>query len=143
MTIRLTMLCLALLTLGNVARAEDLAPGLWELSLEAGIGADAAFQSAPVKVIQCLTKDDARDPSKVLGMIAAPGAAGCGYSEKSYVGDTFRFAMQCSGTLDLNTSGEVTFSATAVRGTITTSTTIDGKKVEFQGVIVNRRLGDC
>ena len=142
-TIRLTVLCVGLLALGNVARAEDLAPGLWELSLEAGLGADAAFPSVPLKMNQCLTKDDARDPAKVLAMITAPGAAGCSYSEKSYVGNTFRFAMQCSGTLDLKTSGEVTFSANSVRGTIMTSTTIDGKKLEFQGVISGRRLSDC
>jgi hypothetical protein len=51
--------------------------------------------------------------------------------------------MQCSGTLELKTTGEVTFSATMLRGMITTSSSIDGKKVEFKSALVGRRLGEC
>jgi len=134
---------LCTLALASVARAEDIAPGLWELSLEARVDSDAGSQPAPVTLSQCITKDDARDPSKILGPIAAAGATGCSYSKKSYVGQEFRFTMECSGTLELKTSGEVTFSATKLRGMIATSSSIDGKKVEIESALVGRRLGDC
>jgi len=143
MRIRILALGLCIFGLAGVARAEDLAPGLWELSLEAKVDAEPGFQPGPITVNQCVSKSDTRDPSKLLAPIASAGASGCNYSEKSYVGQKFRFAMQCSGTLELKTTGEVTFSATALRGTLTTSSSIDGKTVELKSTLVGRRLGDC
>jgi len=140
---RILTLGLCALALAGAARAEDLTPGLWELAMEARVDAEPSFQPGPITVNQCLTKADARDPSKVLGPIATAGATGCSYSEKSYVGQKFRFAMQCSGTLELKTTGEVTFSATVLRGAITTTTSVDGKKVELKSTLIGRRLGDC
>ena len=40
-------------------------------------------------------------------------------------------------------NGEVTFSATMLRGMITTSSSIDGKTVEFKSALIGHRLGDC
>ena len=140
---RIISLGLCALALAGVARAEDLSPGLWELALEARVDSEPGFQPGPITVNQCLTKADAKDPSKVLAPIATSGATGCSYSEKSYVGQKFRFAMQCAGTLELKTTGEVMFSATMLRGTITTTSSIDGKKVELKSTLAGRRLGDC
>jgi hypothetical protein len=137
------LLCLGALALSSIARAGDIAPGLWELSLEARADADPGFQPGPITVNQCVTMDDARDPSNLLGPIATAGATDCSYSEKSYVGETFRFTLQCSGTLDLKTTGEVTLSATMLRGVITTWSTIDGKKVAFKSTLAGHRLGNC
>ena len=140
---RIVILAAGAFALTSVARADDIAPGLWELSLEARVEAEPGFQPEPTKVNQCVTKDDATDPSRILGPIASAGATDCRYSEKSYVGDTFRFTMQCSGLLELRTTGEVTLSATLLRGLITTSSKLDGRKVEFKSTLVGRRLGDC
>ena len=140
---RIITLSLCALALTGVARADDLSPGLWELAMEARVDAEPGFQPGPITVNQCLTKADARDPSKVLAPIATSGATGCSYSEKSYVGQKFRFAMQCSGTLELRTTGEVMFTATTLRGAITTTSSIDGKKVELKSTLTGRRVGDC
>lgn len=140
---RFMVLCVGVLALANVAAADDLAPGLWELSLEARVEAEPDFHPGPFTVNQCLTKHDTSDLSKVLAPLTTEGAGDCNYSEKRYAGKTFRFALQCSGTLQLKTTGEVTFSATALQGTLTTSSAIDGKTVEFTSVIAGRRLGDC
>ena len=134
---------LCMLALAGLARAGDLAPGLWELGLEARTDADPTFLPGAITANQCLTKADAADPSKVLAPLATAGATGCTYTEKSYVGQKFRFSMQCSGTLDLKTTGEVTFSATTLRGTITTTSSLDGKPLELKSTLVGRRLGDC
>ena len=143
MRIPIVALGLCALALASVARADDIEPGLWELSLEARVESEPGFQPGPVTSNQCLTKADASDPGKLLGPIATSGASGCSYLEKSYVGQTFRFTMQCSGTLELRTSGEVVFSATMLRGLLTTSSSIDGKKVEFKSTLTGRRIGDC
>jgi hypothetical protein len=131
------------LALASVARGEDIGPGLWELSLEARVDSDPGFQPGPMTLNQCITQDAASDPSKLAGPIAAAGATGCSCSEKSYVGQEFRLTMQGSGTLELTTTGEVTFSATMLRGMITTFSSIDGKKVEFKSALIGHRLGEC
>jgi len=143
MRARILTLGLCTLALAGVVRADDIAAGLWELSLEARVDAEPAFQPGPITSNQCLTKADASDPSKLLAPIASAGATGCTYLEKSYEGQTFRFTMQCSGTFELRTSGQVTFSSTMLHGLITTSSLVDGKKVEFKSTLVGRRLGDC
>jgi hypothetical protein len=126
-----------------MARAEDIKPGLWDLSLEARVDAEPGFQPGPVSLTQCITKEDARDPGKVLVPIASAGATGCTFTKENYAGQAFQFAMQCSGTLSLETTGEVTFSATTLRGLLTTSSLIDGKKVEFKSMLSGRRIGEC
>jgi hypothetical protein len=131
------------LALSAAACADDIAPGLWELSLEARVESEPGFQPGPMTVNQCVAKADAGDPGKLLAPIATAGATGCSYLQKSYSGQTFRFAMQCSGALELRTSGEVTFSASGFRGTLTTSSVIEGSKVEFKSALTGRRLGDC
>lgn len=143
MMTRCIVLCLGVLALTNVAAADDLEPGLWELSLEARVEAEPEFQPGPFIVNQCVTKHDTGDLSKVLAPLTTAGATDCSYSDRHYVGKTFRFAVQCSGTLHLKTTGEVTFSATTMHGTLTTSSTIDGKTVEFTSAIAGHRLGDC
>jgi Protein of unknown function (DUF3617) len=134
---------LCALALAGVARAEDIAPGLWELTLEASVESDPGFQPGPMSSNQCITTQGARDPGALLGPITGAGATGCSYSEQSYVGEEFRFTMQCSGTLELKTTGTVTFSATTLRGLMTTSSAIDGKTVQFKSVLVGHWLGEC
>ena len=143
MRVRLVTLSLCTLALAGIVRADDIAAGLWELSLDAQVDAEPGFQPGPLTSSQCLTQADANDPGKLLAPITTAGATGCTYLEKSYVGQTFRFTMQCSGTFQLHTSGEVTFSSTMLHGLITTSSSIDGKKVVFKSTLTGRRLGDC
>jgi len=140
---RILALALTALAFAHTVRAEDLAPGLWELSLEARVDSEPGFQPGPITLNQCLTADSARDPAKLLGPIASAGATGCNYSQKNYLGQQFRFTMQCSGVFELKTTGEVSFSSTKLQGTITTSSSIDGKTVEFTSVLAGRRVGDC
>ena len=94
---RILTLSLCALAMTSVALAEDITPGLWELSLEARIDAAPDFQPGPKTLNQFITKEAAKDPSKVLGPIASAGATECSYSDKSYVGWEFRFTMQCTG----------------------------------------------
>lgn len=139
---RIATLALCALAMAGVARAEDLLPGLWELSLEAKVESEPGFRPGPMKVNQCLAKD-ATDPSALLGPVASAGATDCTYAKKSYSGQDFRFTMECAGTFELTTTGEVTFSATTLRGVLTTSSEIEGRKVVFHSTLSGHRLGDC
>ena len=96
----------------TTAFADDLSPGLWEITMESSAGAAPEWAPAPFNLKQCLTANDARDPSKLIGSISAPGATGCSYTERIYSDSTFRFALDCSGTFGIKSRGSVTFSAT-------------------------------
>jgi hypothetical protein len=123
--------------------AADMSPGMWEIAVETRVAAHPDFAPEPVHLRQCLTSADARDPSALLGGIANPGASDCAYSDKSYSGNTFRFSMQCAGSLGIQSRGEVTFSADAMNGTISAIANVGGEKTELSNKISARRLGGC
>lgn len=123
--------------------AADMSPGLWEITLESRVAAQPGFAPEPFRLTQCLTAADTRDPSKVLGGIANPGASGCTYSNKAYTGNTFRFSMQCTGSFAIQSQGEVSFTADTMNGTITAVANVDGEKTEFGNKVFARRLGGC
>jgi hypothetical protein len=117
-----------------------ISPGLWQISLQLNTDAVAML---PVTVNQCLTAADAKDPSKLLGSIASPGASGCTYTDKRYSGNTFSFAMTCSGTLAIKAAGQVSFTATTMSGTINTNANINGQVVDMKNEVMAKRVGDC
>ena len=129
--------------LGLPAYAADITPGMWAISMETRTQAAPGFQPAPFTVNQCFTAADARDPAKLLGGLSNPGASDCQYTEKSYSGNTFRFAMQCGGAYALQSRGEVTFDAQTMNGLITAKANIAGMQTEFQNKLSARRIGGC
>jgi Protein of unknown function (DUF3617) len=133
---------LALLS-ATSATAQDLSPGLWEISVEAKVPASPGFAPAPFKLTQCVSAQDVRDPAKLLAGMANPGATGCTYGNSSLTGNTLRFTMQCAGTLDLRAAGEVSFTPASMNGAVVSTSNIGGQKVEMQSIVAARRLGNC
>lgn len=127
----------------HAAYAEDVLPGLWELTLETSVSAIPGFAMPPTTIRQCLTEQDAQDPSGVLGGVANPGATDCTFSEKNYSGHTLHFRMQCAGTLGMQTQGDVTYSATTIEGDLVTSANLQGEAAELRSRISGRRIGEC
>lgn len=125
------------------AQAQDISPGLWQLTIETRVSATPGFVPAPYTLNQCFTAEDVRDPSRVLGGVANPGASGCTYTDKAYTGNTFRFRMQCAGTFGISTRGEMSFTATTLDGTITATADVGGQKTEFSNRISGKRIGGC
>jgi hypothetical protein len=123
--------------------AADIQPGLWELVLKTRVPATPDFSPAPNTMNQCLTAQDAQDPSRVLGSAANPGASDCTYTEKSLVGNTLHFKMQCAGSLGMQARGEITYSATSMEGSIVSTANMMGQATEIQSKITAHRLGGC
>lgn len=123
--------------------AADMAPGMWEITVETRVAAQPGYTPEPVRVKQCLTAADAKDPSALLGGMSNPGASGCTYSNKAYSGNTFRFSMQCSGSFAIQSQGEVSFTADSMNGTITAVADIGGQKTELGNKVSARRIGGC
>lgn len=125
------------------ALAADVSPGSWEITLETRVPAEPAFAPMPFSLTQCLTEADARDPSRILGAASNPGATECSYTDRNYSGNTFTFSMQCSGLFAIKASGQVSFTADNMQGTIDSTATIGGKEVQQVSKISARRLGAC
>jgi len=125
------------------AFAADPQPGLWQFTLETRVAAESAFTPPPFQLSQCLTAADAQNPDRLLGGMANPGATGCSYTDRNYSGDSFRFSMQCSGDYGIKATGEVSYGADAISGTIDSVSTLSGKPIEMQNKITGRRVGGC
>ena len=134
---------LALIFMSSAALADDIAPGSWQIMMETRVPAEPSFAPPAFQLTQCLTAEDARDPSRVLGGVSNPGASGCNYTDKSYSGNTFTFAMTCGGGYGIKASGRIAFTANSMDGTIQSTATVAGKPVETQNKISARRLGGC
>jgi hypothetical protein len=132
-----------LATLAPASFAADIQPGLWELMVESRVAASPDFSPEPVTIKQCLTEQDAQDPSRVLGGVANPGATDCTYTEASFAGNVFRFKMQCAGSLGIQARGEITYSATSMDGVIFTTVDMAGQATEMQSRVAAHRLGGC
>ncbi len=123
--------------------AADISPGKWALSMETRVAASPDFAPQPYTLNQCLTEQDAQDPSRVLGGMANPGASDCIYTEKSFSGTTFRFKMRCAGSFGIQASGEIAYTSTTMDGNIVSTATVLGQPAEFQMKVSGHRLGDC
>jgi uncharacterized protein DUF3617 len=127
----------------TAASAADVSPGLWEIAMETRVAEAPGFSPAPFQITQCLTEADARDPGRLLGQIANPGASDCSYTDKSYAGNTFSFTMQCAGTFAVKSSGRVSYGPDTMEGTITATANVGGGVVETQNKVSGRRVGGC
>ena len=134
---------LVLMFMSTVALADDISPGSWQIMMETRVPAEPGFAPPAFQLTQCLTAEDARDPSRVLGGVSNPGASGCNYTDKSYSGNTFTFAMTCGGGYGIKASGRIAFTANSMDGTIESTASVAGKPVETQNKISARRLGSC
>ena len=125
------------------ALADDISPGSWQITMETRVPSEPGFTPPAFQLTQCLSAEDARDPSRLLGGVSNPGASGCNYTDKKYSGNTFSFAMQCGGGYAIKASGHVSFTASTMDGTIESTASVAGKPVQTQNKISARRLGNC
>ena len=138
-----TLLALHAALLCTPGAAADMAPGMWEITVETRFADQPGYTPEPVRLKQCLSAADTKDPSALLGGMSSPGASGCTYSNKTYSGNTFRFSMQCSGSFAIQSQGEVSFSADSMNGTISAVADVGGRKTELGNKVSARRIGGC
>jgi|SRR3954468_4445801 len=127
-----------------LAFAQDVSPGLWEITMETRVPADAGFQPPAYKMTQCLTAADAKDPGQLFSVMGNPGASNCRYQDRNYHGNgNFTFAMTCQGTYQMRSKGEVNFTKESMDGTVSAIAKVGDNDVETQNKLTGRRLGGC
>jgi len=123
--------------------AADVSPGLWEITMETRAPAVPDFAPAPFHIQQCLSAAEAREPGRLLGQIANPGASGCEYADRNYSGNSFSFTLKCAGSYAITSRGQVTFTPDTMDGSIAATAEVEGKRVEMQNKVSARRIGSC
>jgi hypothetical protein len=125
-----------------LAAAQMPSPGLWQIGAQTqAVGLPLVL--APMAIEHCLTPEDARDPSKLLGRLSSPGATSCAYTNSGYSGSNFHFAMECAGAFGIKATGDVAFTATTLTGAIDSTASLNGQAVAMRSTISAQRLGDC
>jgi len=126
----------------TLAAAQMPAPGLWQIGAQTqAVGLPLVL--APMNIEHCLTPEDARDPSKLLGRLSSPGASSCAYTNSAYSGANFHFAMECAGIFGIKATGEIAFTATTLTGAIDSTASVNGQAVQMRSTLSAQRLGDC
>jgi hypothetical protein len=138
-------LLVAALTLASpFAMAQDVQPGLWQISMETRVASEPGFTPPVTTITQCINAQDAKEPGMLFSQMGTPGANNCRYQDRNYHGgNSFTFAMTCKGTYQLRSKGQVNFTKTSMDGTVTAIATINDKDVETQNKVSAKRLGEC
>ena len=139
-----TLIAAALALAAVPAIAQDISPGLWEISMETRVASDPGFQPAPYTMTQCLSAADAKDPGALFSKMSNPGASDCRFQDRNYHGsDSFTFSMTCSGIFNVRSSGEVKFTQETMDGTVNATASIGDRDVETQNRLSAHRVGGC
>jgi hypothetical protein len=92
-------------------------------------------------MMQCITTQDAKDPGQLFSVMSTPGASNCRYQDRNYhAGNTFTFAMTCSGTYPLRSSGKVAFTKDTMDGTVSAVAKVGEQDVTTENKLTARRV---
>jgi len=120
-------------------RAEDVNPGLWDISLT--MTPEGAAPIGPFSQQKCFTKADAQDPQKLF---AEAGGVDCSYGDTQVQGNRLSFSIRCGGEMPLSGHGSVTFSSSSFEGEMDVTANISGiGELQSKSQISGKRAGDC
>lgn len=101
------------------AIAEEMLPGLWQITLTSRVAATPDWNPEPFQLTQCLTEQDVQNPDRLLTGLSTSGASGCAFSNRHAAGQHLDFAVRCDGALGIEGQGAVDFTTTTVKGVLT------------------------
>lgn len=117
----------------------DIEPGSWEMTVATTFeGMPGGGAMAPITQTRCLTGEDARDPSRLIG-----AGAGCTFTNKRDTGAEITFDVVCTGQVPVQGKGAVRYSARSVEGTLELTTVTGAQKLATRSQLSAKRLGEC
>ena len=117
--------------------------GNWEIKMEMAM--EGMPQGMPpITTTQCVTKEEAEDPRKMIPQGPGRGNAGdCKVSDYKYVGNKATWSMSCTGQMAMTGTAEVVYGTDSYTGTMTMNTSRGGKPQTTTLKYNAKRLGDC
>jgi Protein of unknown function (DUF3617) len=145
MRIAAALMCAAAISVSLLAQMPGRRDGNWQVTIEMEM-AGMPQRMPPMTVTQCITKEQASDPSKLVPQ--APGGRGglppdCKMSDMKTEGNKVSWTMKCEGQNAMTGSGEFTYTADAYTGTMKMNVERGGQPMAMTMKYAGKRLGDC
>ena len=115
----------------------DIEPGQWEMTVATSVEGMPGGM-APVTQARCLTREDARDPTRLIGT-----GAGCEFSNRRDTGSEITFNVACTGQVPMSGSGAVRYTEQTVDGTLELTANLGNQRLLTRSRLAGKRLGDC
>ena len=111
----------------------DLSAGECQLTV---VMKTAAGESPPISDTRCLRQGEAE---KLFGS----NVSGCTFSNKRDDGSTFSFDVACSGQVQVNGSGSVSYTSQTLDGELALRAEMGGQAIATSSRVSGRRTGPC
>jgi hypothetical protein len=121
-----------------LARQSPIREGKWEITMEMDMPG-MPMKMPPMTITQCITKEEAEDPSKLVPKNPQDKGSDCKMSDYKMTGSTISWTMKCETPEPMTGKGEITFSGDTYEGSMTMSTQRGDMAMKYKG----KRLGDC
>ncbi len=121
--------------------------GRWEITMEMQLpNMPAGFSMPPMKSTQCITREEAADPSKALP--APPQRVGgpaqdCKTTDQKVVGNKVTWSMTCTGATPMTGTGEIVYAGDSYTGNMVMNMARGGQMTATAMKYTGKRLGDC
>ena len=115
----------------------DIEPGHWEMTVTTSVEGMPGGM-APVTQARCLTREDARDPTRLVG-----AGAGCEFSNRRDTGSEITFNVACTGQVPMSGGGAVRYTAQSVDGALELTANLGNQSLLTRSRLSGKRLGDC
>jgi hypothetical protein len=123
--------------LAPMAALADIEPGNWQLVVAVSVAGMGEME--PVTRTQCVTAEDARDPSRLFGQ----SNLNCTFADRQDTGSAFTFTVSCGGAVPVTGSGRVRYGRDTLDGDMELSGDAAGQKFVTRSKVNGRRTGAC
>jgi hypothetical protein len=120
-----------------VLAAPDIHEGLWEVSVEAGVGGQP-ISATPMVVRQCIGNQSVQEMMAQMG-----GAGGCNISDFQQDGPHARWNLACSGAMDVSGTGETEIAGDQFSGRMNLVIKMGGESMPMVQKFQAHRVGEC
>jgi hypothetical protein len=120
--------------------------GNWELTIEMQMP-NMPMKMPPMKSTQCITKEEAADPNKMVPSRPQRGGppSDCKVSDYKESGNKVTYNVTCSGAQPTTGTAEFIYEANSYHGTMVMNMSMErgGAPMAMTMNYVGKRLGDC
>jgi hypothetical protein len=131
-----------LVTASAVVAQDPRRDGNWQVTMEMDMPG-MPQKMPPMTLTQCVTKEDANDPTKLTPQGRGAAPANCKVSDYRSDGNKVSWSMRCEGENAMSGTGELVYGVDTYTGTMKMSMARGGQPMTMTMKYSGKRLGDC
>ena len=125
------------LALAAGAARADVQAGNWEMTVTTSVEGMPGGM-APVTQTRCISREDARDPTRLIS-----SSAGCTFANERDTGSQITFDVTCTGQVPMTGGGVLRYTPQAFDGRVEITANMGNQRLVTSSQVAGRRLGDC